>query len=138
MDDRIGMEFDAVICSVTGFGFFARTENLCDGLIPIETLDRGFLFDKENLILQNGKTTFRLGQKVRVRVDHCDITARRIIFTLLEYEEIDAPKINLAKAQKTTQGSKKSSSKKHSHPKKPDRNRKKTLTKSLRKKKHRR
>lgn len=138
MEDRIGMEFDAVICSVTAFGFFARTENLCDGLIPIETLDRGFLFDKENLILQNGKTTFRLGQKVRVRVDHCDITARRIIFTLLEYEEIDAPKINIAKAQKTTQGAKKTTSKKHSHPKKADRNRKKTLTKSLRKKKHRR
>lgn len=138
MEDRIGMEFDAVICSVTAFGFFARTENLCEGLVPIEDLGKNFLFDKENLILQSSKTTFRLGQKVRVCVEYCDLTARRVIFSLIAYEEIDAPKINVTKAQKTTQGAKKSNSKKHSHPKKPERNRKKTLTKSLRKKKHRR
>ena len=106
--------------------------------MPIEDLGKNFLFDKENLILQSGKTTFRLGQKVRVCVEYCDITARRVIFSLLAYEEIDAPKINVTKAQKTTQGVKKSNSKKHSHPKKPERNRKKSLVKSLRKKKKRR
>ena len=131
------MEFDAVICSVTAFGFFARTENLCEGLVPIEDLGKNFLFDKENLILQSGKTTFRLGQKVRVCVEYCDLTARRVIFSLIAYEDIDVPKINVAKAQKTTQGVKKSSSKKHSHPKKTDRHGKKSLTKSLRKRKHR-
>lgn len=138
MADRIGEEYDAIICSVTGFGFFVRTENLCEGLVPIESLGQGFMFDKENLILQRGKTTFRLGQRVRVRVEYSDVSLRRVTFTLIAYEEIDAPKIDLSKAKKTTSASK-PASKKHSHPKnkRTDRNGKKSLTKSLRKKRHR-
>lgn len=138
MADRIGEEYDAIICSVTGFGFFARTENLCDGLVPIESLGQGFMFDKENLILQRGKTTFRLGQRVRVRVEYSDVSLRRVTFTLIAYEEIDAPKIDLSKAKKTSTPKQNRGVKKHSHPKKTDRNGKKSLTKSLRKKRHRR
>ncbi len=139
MADRIGEEYDAIICSVTGFGFFARTENLCEGLVPIESLGQGFMFDKENLILQRGKTTFRLGQRVRVRVEYSDVSLRRVTFTLIAYEEIDAPKIDLSKAKKTSAPKQNPSVKKHSHPKnkRTDRNGKKSLTKSLRKKRHR-
>ena len=136
MADRIGMEYDAVICSVTGFGFFARTENLCDGLVPIESLGQGFMFDKENHILQRGKTTFRLGQRVKVVVLDSDIALRRVTFGLLAYEEIDAPKIDTSKAKNASMP--KRSTKKHSHPKKTDRNGRRSLTKSLRKKRHRR
>ena len=135
MADRIGMEYDAVICSVTGFGFFARTENLCDGLVPIESLGQGFMFDKENHILQRGKTTFRLGQRVKVVVLDSDIALRRVTFGLLAYEEIDAPKIDTSKAKNASMP--KRSTKKHSHPKKTDRNGRRSLTKSLRKKRHR-
>ncbi|MBQ4509891.1 MAG: ribonuclease R [Clostridia bacterium] len=138
MADRIGEEYDAIICSVTGFGFFARCENLCEGLVPIEALGNGFMFDKENLILQKGKTTFRLGQRVRIRVENSDIALRRVTFALIAYEEIDAPKIDISKSKAVNlPKAKKSSIKKHSHPKKSDRNGKRTLTKSLRKKRHR-
>ena len=138
MADRIGEEYDAIICSVTGFGFFARCENLCEGLVPIEALGNGFMFDKENLILQKGKTSFRLGQRVRIRVENSDIALRRVTFALIAYEEIDAPKIDISKSKAVNlPKAKKSSFKKHSHPKKSDRNGKRTLTKSLRKKRHR-
>ena len=138
MADRIGEEYDAIICSVTGFGFFARCENLCEGLVPIEALGNGFMFDKENLILQKGKTTFRLGQRVRIRVENSDIALRRVTFALIAYEEIDAPKIDISKSKAVNlPKAKKSSIKKHSHPKKSDRNGKRTLSKSLRKKRHR-
>ena len=100
MADRIGMELDAVICSVTAFGFFAKTEELCEGLVPIEALGQGFYFDKDNLILQRGKVSFRLGQAVRIKVVDSDILTRRVTFNLIAYEEIDAPKIDISKSQK--------------------------------------
>lgn len=100
MADRIGQEYDAVISSVTSFGFFARCENLCEGLVPIEALGNGFFFDKDNLILQRGKTSFRLGQIVRIKVLDADIRLRRVTFGLIAYEEIDAPKIDYSRAQK--------------------------------------
>lgn len=137
MGDRIGEEYDAIICSVTSFGFFARTENLCEGLVPIEALGQGFYFDKDNLILQRGKTTFRLGQNVRIKVIESDVKLRRVTFSLVAYEEIDAPKVDMSKAQKTSMPKKETvrKGKKRDYTKKQG---KKALVKSLRKKKRRR
>ena len=100
MADRIGQELDCVICSVTNFGFFARTENLCEGLVPIEALGNGFFFDKDNYVLARGKTAFRLGQAVRVKVMNADLRSKRVTFSLVAYEEIGAPKIDYSKAQR--------------------------------------
>ncbi len=141
MADRIGLEYDAVICSVTAFGFFAKTENLCEGLVPIEALGQGFYFDKENLILQRGKTTFRLGQRVRIKIIESDIRLRRATFSLVAYEEIDAPKIDISRAQKTSAPRKREEKRninkhKRDYPK-SKRAGKKQLVKSLRKKKRR-
>ena len=123
------------------FGFFARCENLCEGLVPIEALGNGFFFDKDNLILQRGKTSFRLGQLVRIKVLDADIRLRRITFGLIAYEEIDAPKIDYSRAQRVnTVRSGASSSKRPQGQKKSrktDRHGRKTISKSLRKKKRR-
>lgn len=99
MADRVGKELDCVICSVTNFGFFARTENLCEGLVPIEALGQGFFYDKDNQILARGKTAFRLGQAVRVKVADADIRTRRVTFSLIAYEEIKEPSIDYSKAR---------------------------------------
>ncbi len=100
MADRVGQEMDCVICSVNSFGFFARTENLCEGLVPIEALGNGFFFDKDNHVLARGKTAFRLGQAVKVKVADADVRTRRVTFSLVAYEEIDVPKIDYSKAQR--------------------------------------
>ncbi|MBQ3589510.1 MAG: RNB domain-containing ribonuclease, partial [Clostridia bacterium] len=102
MADRIGQVLECVICSVTNFGFFARTENLCEGLVPIEALGNGFFYDKDNHVLARGKTAFRLGQAVMVRVVDADVRTRRVTFSLEAYEEIDAPKIDYSKAQRVS------------------------------------
>ncbi|MBQ7225470.1 MAG: ribonuclease R [Clostridia bacterium] len=87
MHDRIGEEYEAVICSVTPFGFFAKTENLCEGLVPIESLGQGFFYDRDNYTLSRGRTTFRLGQRVRIKVEDADVSARRITFSLVKDTE---------------------------------------------------
>ena len=83
MADRIDEEFDAVISSVTSFGFFARTENLCEGLVPIEALGNGFYYDKDNYMLLRGTVSYRLGMPVKVRVSDVDIALRQINFELV-------------------------------------------------------
>ena len=83
MADRIDMEFDAVISSVTSFGFFARTENLCEGLVPIDSLGNGFYYDKENYMLSRGTVSYRLGMPVKIRVSDVDVALRQINFELV-------------------------------------------------------
>lgn len=87
MRDRIGEEYEAVICSVTSFGFFAKTENLCEGLVSIDSLGGGFYYDRDNYTLSRGKTVYRLGQKVKIKVDDVDISARQISFYLIKEEK---------------------------------------------------
>ncbi len=82
LGDRIGEEYDAVICSVTSFGFFARTKNLCEGLVKIESLNGNFSFDERNYSLTAGKKSYRLGDGVRVKVESVDIISGRAVFTL--------------------------------------------------------
>ena len=90
MRDRIGEEYEAVICSVTSFGFFAKTENLCEGLVPIESLGNGFFYDRDNYTLSRGKTVYRLGQKVKIKVEDVDISARQINFYLIKEKTEDS------------------------------------------------
>lgn len=89
MGDFIGEEMDATICSVTSFGFFARCDNLCEGLVPLESLGAPFYFDEASLTLSSGKRTFALGQRVKIRVKEANIITRRVTFSLVSADEAD-------------------------------------------------
>lgn len=84
MQAHEGEVMEAVISSVASFGLFAKTENLCEGLIAVDSLGGGFFFDKDNYTLSRGKTTYRLGQKIKIRVDTVDIALRQINFELVK------------------------------------------------------
>lgn len=90
MKGFIGEELDAIISSVTAFGFFAKCENLCEGLVPLSSLGAPFYFDEASLTLSSGKKTFSLGQKVKIRVVDADIVTRRVTFSLVSYDEEEA------------------------------------------------
>jgi ribonuclease R len=102
MQDQIDKELDAVISSVTSFGFFAKTENLCEGLVSIDDLGGGFYYDKDNYTLSRGKTSYRLGMKIKVRVDSVDIALRQINFSLIkEKKERENDENEAAKSPKS-------------------------------------
>jgi len=117
MADRIGEEYEAVICSVNSFGFFAKTENLCQGLVPIEGLGHGFFYDRDNYTISCGKTVYRLGQKVKVKVESVDIATRQINFYLIKEksekqgEKKTAPVRKASAPRQSNDGGRKS----HSH-----------------------
>lgn len=83
MKERIGEIFEASVSSVASFGIFATLENTCEGLIPMSTLDGSFAFDEKNLTVRDGKTFFRIGDKISVRLEEADISQGKLRFSLL-------------------------------------------------------
>ena len=116
MSDRIGEEYDAVICSVTSFGFFARTENLCEGLVRAETLGGNFVFNERNYTLSSGRRAYKLGDRVRVRVASADIITGKISFELCGVKKEDYEKSEKKNARK--KGYAKKAHKKSKYPRK--------------------
>lgn len=82
MSDKIGEEFDAVINSVTSFGFFAELDNTCEGLVPISDLNGMFVFDEKNLSLRFRDTVYRIGDSVRIKVEEADIITGKLRFSV--------------------------------------------------------
>ncbi|PNL90232.1 ribonuclease R [Aggregatibacter aphrophilus] len=90
MQDHVGEEFEGIISSVTGFGFFVRLNDLfIDGLVHISGLANDYyLFDmpKQRLIGENSGMIFRIGDAVKVRVDAVNLEQKQIDFALIDSE----------------------------------------------------
>ncbi|MDF7679993.1 ribonuclease R [Enterobacteriaceae bacterium ESL0689] len=90
MQDQVGNIFSGVICSVTGFGFFVRLNDLfIDGLVHVSSLDNDYYrFDAagQRLIGESGGHTYRLGDRVQVRVEAVNMDERKIDFSLIASE----------------------------------------------------
>ncbi len=82
MSDRVGESFDAVITSVTSFGFFAELDNTCEGLVPIEELYGYFTFDEKNMTIRSRDFAYKIGDKVKVRLEEADIIRGNLRFSV--------------------------------------------------------
>ena len=93
MADKVGEEFDGIISSVVKFGLFIELQNTVEGLIHINELKQDYFHFLENhlaLVGERTGLTFKIGQKVRIKVVKSDPETREIDFELLEAEEIPA------------------------------------------------
>ena len=90
MQDHVGGEFNGVISSVTGFGLFVRLDDLfIDGLVHISTLENDYYqFDaaKQRLIGENSGMQYRLGDKVRIKVEEVHLENKMVDFSLMGSE----------------------------------------------------
>lgn len=90
MQDHVGDEFEGIISSVTGFGFFVRLKDLfIDGLVHISILDNDYYrFDAagQRLIGENSGAVYRIGDIVKVRVEAVSLEQRQIDFALVSTE----------------------------------------------------
>ena len=84
MEKEVGKEFDAVISSVTSFGLFCELENTCEGLVPIEFLGEDFSYSESTQTLSRGKTGYRLGQPLRIRIVEANVLRRRIYMEIVD------------------------------------------------------
>lgn len=83
MQERIGEEYEAVISGVIESGIFAELANTVEGFIRFELLpaDR-YDYYAEKFLLKGKNHTYRIGDKIRVKVAGCDLGSRRVQFTL--------------------------------------------------------
>lgn len=91
MADHIDEEFDGVISSVMKFGFFVELPNTIEGLIHMSTLHQDYFHYVENhlaLVGERTGQTFKIGQKVRIKVRKADPETREIDFELIEAAEV--------------------------------------------------
>ncbi len=84
MEGHLGDEFDGVVTGVTNFGLFVQIPALMtDGLVHVTSLDNDYYrFDSQTLQLvgERGGKIYRLGDRMRVRVQRVDMDARKIDF----------------------------------------------------------
>jgi len=86
MEKRIGEEYEGIVSSVTSFGIFVELENTVEGLIRFDDLgDEYFIYDEERkrLIGERTNKTYKIGDKVSIRVKKASKLLRQIDFELM-------------------------------------------------------
>ncbi len=81
MSEKIGESYEATVSGVTAFGVFAELKNTVEGLIPLETLpDDSYELIESKFLLRGTKNSYRIGDRIRVKVAAVDWGARRVLF----------------------------------------------------------
>ncbi|MCI0666074.1 MAG: S1 RNA-binding domain-containing protein, partial [Acidobacteria bacterium] len=88
MAGHLGEEFDGMIINVREFGFYVELDDFfIDGLVPAGALiDDYYRYDERihALVGQRGHRKFRLGDRVRVRVDRVNVDRHLVDFSVVE------------------------------------------------------
>jgi ribonuclease R len=97
MEDRVGEHFDAIILSVTKYGFFVELKSLfIEGLVPLQSLsDLGerFTFREttRQMIGEHSGRRFAIGDRVRVLLDKIQRAERKLLFALVDDDPLPQP-----------------------------------------------
>lgn len=87
LSEHIGQEYKGVITGITEWGVYVEIiENKCEGMIRLRDLDGDYyFFDERNYQIRGTRTgmTYRLGDKVNIRVKQTHIDNRTIDFELM-------------------------------------------------------
>ena len=90
MQDKIGEEYFGIVSSITSFGMFVELENTVEGLIRFDDLgDDYFVYDenKKTLLGERTKVSYKIGDKVKIRVKSANKILRQIDFEIVEEEK---------------------------------------------------
>jgi len=102
MEDKIGVEYDGIISSVTNFGMFVELPNTIEGLVHVSYMtDDYYRFDERHFAMIGERTgnVFRIGDEITVRVVKVNKDERSIDFEIVgmkgtpRRERSDAPKV---------------------------------------------
>ena len=91
MEPHIGEYFDGVISGISSMGIYVELPNTVEGMVKIDELkDDYYFFDEEHytLIGKTKKNTYKLGQRVKVKLEEADKLLRSIIFSIVNEEDL--------------------------------------------------
>ena len=92
MEGHIGEVFSGVISGVTEWGFFVELANTVEGLVRVTSLTDDFYEyyeDSYELVGQATNRRYKLGQRIRVRVEQADRLMRTIDFSIAAEGDTD-------------------------------------------------
>lgn len=87
MENKIGEEYEGIVSSITSFGMFVELPNTVEGLIKFEDIDKDYYDYNEQakeLIGRKTKHTYKLGDKVRIKVKYASKAKRIVDFKLIK------------------------------------------------------
>ena len=91
MEQHVGDEFPGTISGVTSFGLFVLLDDFfVEGLVHVSSLEDDyyvFLEEQFALVGEHRKRRFRLGDRVRIRVQGVDLEQRKIDFLLADDQD---------------------------------------------------
>jgi ribonuclease R len=86
MLDKVGEEFEGIITTVTGFGFFVELGGIhVEGLVHVTSLKSDYyVFDQSSQQMKGERTgvAYKLGDNIRIRVASVSLDERKIDFIL--------------------------------------------------------
>lgn len=86
MEDKVGVEYDGIISSVTNFGMFVELPNTIEGLVHVSYMtDDYYRYDERHLAMIGERTgnVFRIGDEITVRVIKVNKDERSIDFEIV-------------------------------------------------------
>jgi len=86
MQDKVGQVFEGTVAGVTGFGLFVELDNIyIEGLLHVTELGNDyFVYDKSKHAMIGERThlSYRLGDRLKVKVARVDLESTKIDFSL--------------------------------------------------------
>ena len=87
MADKVGDEFDGIVFSVIRQGFYVELlDHFVEGFVPVGTLiDDSYVYKERthSFVGETRRKHFKLGSKVRVRLDIADRENNRLGFSIV-------------------------------------------------------
>ena len=88
MQDKVGLEFDGTVSGVTEWGMYVEIEpTKIEGMVPLREIRSDFFeFDEAHYRLVGRRTrkSYRLGDRVRIRVKDANLEQRLLDYELIE------------------------------------------------------
>ncbi len=84
MQDKIGEEFSATVCSSVSYGFFVELDNTVEGLVHTDDLPFGYIFDEKTLTHRSRTHSYKIGDRLKVKLVEADIIRGKLSFVPTE------------------------------------------------------
>jgi len=86
--DKVGQVFEGLISGVSKWGIFVEIiDNKCEGMVRMKELDDDFYYlDEDNycVIGQRYGTTYRLGDKVKIKIKKADLSKKQLDYIIVK------------------------------------------------------
>ena len=80
MENHLDEEYVGMISGITNFGFFVQLDNMIEGLVPYESFNIPFEFNRDLENVKIGNKLFKLGMRVKIRVERASKEDSQIDF----------------------------------------------------------